>query len=59
MRIVGLGGSMAELSRSRAALRAALAGAAAAGAETELLDLRELALPMFNRTTCRVTPQRA
>jgi FMN reductase len=48
MKIVGLGGSMAELSRSRAALVAALAGAAAAGAETELLDLRRLDLPMFN-----------
>ena len=48
MKVVGLGGSLAELSRSRSALRAALAGAEAAGAETELLDLRELALPMFN-----------
>jgi FMN reductase len=48
MKVAGLGGSMAELSRSRAALRVALAGAEAAGAETELLDLRELALPMFN-----------
>jgi FMN reductase len=48
MRIVGLGGSMAELSRSRSALRASLAGAKAVGAETELLDLRELNLPMFN-----------
>jgi FMN reductase len=46
--IVGLGGSLAELSRSRAALRLALEGAASAGAETALLDLRELALPMYN-----------
>ncbi len=48
MKVIGLGGSMAELSRSRTALRAAIEGAAGAGAETELLDLRALALPMFN-----------
>jgi FMN reductase len=46
--IVGLGGSMAGVSRSRAALVAALEGAAAAGAVTELLDIRELDLPMYN-----------
>lgn len=46
--IVGLGGSLAKTSRSRAALRAALEGAEAAGARTELLDLRELDLPMYN-----------
>lgn len=48
LRIVGLGGSLAQTSRSRAALKAALAGAAGAGAETELLDIRELDLPMYN-----------
>ena len=48
LKIVGLGGSLAEVSRSRAALRVALAGAAGAGAETTLLDLRELDLPMYN-----------
>jgi FMN reductase len=47
-KIVGLGGSIARISRSRAALAVTLEGAAAAGAETELLDLRELALPMFD-----------
>ena len=46
--IVGLGGSLAGVSKSRAALRTALEGAADAGAETELLDLRELKLPMYN-----------
>jgi FMN reductase len=46
--IVGLGGSMASLSRSRAALQVALAGAEAAGAETKLLDVRRLDLPMYN-----------
>jgi FMN reductase len=46
--IVGLGGSLAKISRSRAALRVALDGAADAGARTTLLDLRELDLPMYN-----------
>jgi FMN reductase len=46
--IVGLGGSLARVSRSNAALRRALEGAEAAGAETELLDLRALDLPMYN-----------
>jgi FMN reductase len=46
--IVGLGGSVAQISRSRAALQVALEGAASAGATTELLDLRELELPMYN-----------
>src|ERR1051326_6406307 len=48
LRIVGLGGSLAKLSRSRAALGLALEGAAKVGARTALLDLRELDLPMFN-----------
>jgi FMN reductase len=48
LKIVGLGGSLAEVSRSRAALRVALEGAEAAGAATSVLDLRELDLPMFN-----------
>jgi FMN reductase len=46
--IVGLGGSLAKVSRSRAALRLALEGAASAGATTTLLDLRELDLPMYD-----------
>jgi len=48
LKIVGLGGSLAHSSKSRAALSTALEGAASAGAQTELLDLRELALPMYN-----------
>jgi FMN reductase len=48
LKIVGLGGSLARVSRSRAALQVALEGAASAGAETTLLDLRELALPMYD-----------
>ncbi|MDX6690938.1 MAG: reductase [Solirubrobacteraceae bacterium] len=47
-KIVGLGGSLASVSRSRAALRLALEGAEDAGAETTLLDLRELDLPMYD-----------
>jgi len=46
--IVGLGGSLAANSRSRSALQIALDGAAEAGADTLLLDLRELDLPMFD-----------
>jgi len=45
--VVGLGGSLAHISRSREALRSALQGAADAGADTDLLDIRELGLPMY------------
>ena len=54
--IVGLGGSLARVSRSRAALAVALDGAATAGAETALLDLRELALPMYDPDNEEPTP---
>jgi FMN reductase len=47
IKIVGLGGSMGVPSRSLAALKLGLAGAQEAGATTELLDLRELSLPMY------------
>jgi FMN reductase len=46
--IVGLGGSLARNSKSRAALETALEGAASAGAETQLLDIRRLDLPMYD-----------
>jgi FMN reductase len=46
--IVGLGGSLRELSTSRAALRTALEGASEAGAKTSLLDLRALDLPLYD-----------
>jgi len=46
--VVGLGGSLSSVSRSRTALQRALEGVAAAGAEPRLLDLRELDLPMYN-----------
>jgi len=54
--IVGLGGSIAQSLRSRAALLVGLEGAATAGAVTELLDLRELDLPMYNPENDEVTP---
>ena len=53
--IVGLGGSLARISKSRAALRVALEGAASEGAETTLLDLRELDLPMYSPDDDRPT----
>jgi len=56
MKIVGLGGSLATVSRSRAALMTALEGAEEAGAETELLDLRELDLPMYDPDADALTP---
>ena len=48
LNIVGLGGSVASNSKSRAALEAALAGAEEAGATTQLLDIHVLELPIYN-----------
>ncbi len=47
LRIVGIGGTLREGSTSLGALRRALTAAKEAGAETELLDLRELNLPLY------------
>lgn len=47
LRIVGLGGGMRPTSRSLAALKEALALTAALGAETRLLSVYELQLPMY------------
>jgi len=47
VRIVGLGGSLAEYSTSLAALNVALEGARDYGADVQLFNLRELNLPMF------------
>lgn len=47
IRVVGLGGSLAEDSASLSALKIALEGAQAAGAEVELFDLREMELPFY------------
>jgi FMN reductase len=47
LKIVGIGGSMAATSRSRAALQIALEAAAEAGATTHLFDIRTMDLPMY------------
>src|SRR5262249_7448753 len=46
--VVGLGGSLAKQSSSLAALKIAMEGAAETGAKTELLDIRQLSLPMYD-----------
>jgi FMN reductase len=48
VKVLGLGGSLADASSSLAALKIALDGAAEAGAETQLLDVRRLDLPMYD-----------
>jgi FMN reductase len=47
LRVVGIGGTLRGGSSSLGALRRALRAAEEAGGETELLDLRELNLPMY------------
>lgn len=46
--VLGLGGSLRDGSRTLKALRIALQGAAEAGAETRLLDLKTLKLPLYD-----------
>ena len=46
--VVGLGGSMTTVSRSLTALKIALEGAQEAGAQTELLDIASLDLPIYS-----------
>ncbi|WP_435365424.1 NADPH-dependent FMN reductase [Haloarchaeobius sp. DYHT-AS-18] len=46
--VLAVSGSLRETSYTRTALLHALAAAETAGAETDLLDLREAALPMFD-----------
>lgn len=48
LNVVGIGGSLASTSTSLAALKIALEGAAEAGAETQLFDLRVMNLPMYD-----------
>ena len=48
IRIVGLGGSLRKASTSRSALAEALEGAAAGGAKTELIWLRDVELPLYS-----------
>jgi FMN reductase len=47
LRVVGIGGTLREGSTCLGALQRALEGAREAGAETRLLDLRDLDLPMY------------
>jgi len=47
VRVVGLGGSLRAASTSLTALKAALEGAAAAGAEVQLIWVRDLGLPLY------------
>lgn len=54
VKIVALGGSLAQRSTSLAALRVALEGASDAGADTELYDVRQLDLPMYAPQTADV-----
>jgi NAD(P)H-dependent FMN reductase len=49
-KVLGLGGSRREGSVTTRALRVALAGAEEAGAQTELIDLAEFPLPVFDGT---------
>lgn len=51
IRIVGLGGSRAQRSASRAALNIALKGAEEAGARVEMFDVRKLNLPLYEPDT--------
>src|SRR5580658_4735674 len=47
VRVAGLGGSLREMSTSRTALQTALEGAAASGADVELIWVRDLGLPLY------------
>ncbi|QIN79284.1 hypothetical protein GBA65_13050 [Rubrobacter marinus] len=47
LKVVGIGGTLREGSSSLGALRRALGAARDSGAEAELLDLKELDLPMY------------
>ncbi len=48
IRVVGVGGSLGVPSRSLAALKIALSGVEAAGAQTKLFDIRTLDVPVYD-----------
>ena len=48
VKVVGLGGSLSARSSSLQALTTAMDAASAAGAETEVFDVRQLELPLFD-----------
>jgi NAD(P)H-dependent FMN reductase len=54
VRVVGLGGSLRAASTSLTALKAALEGATAFGAEVQLISVRDLGLPLY--TSEHATP---
>lgn len=56
MKVVGLGGSLHANSTSLAALKIALQGAADAGAEVELFDVRALNLPFYSTELMSIPP---
>ncbi|MCG3172297.1 MAG: NADPH-dependent quinone reductase ArsH [Myxococcota bacterium] len=56
IRVLGLGGSMSSPSSSMAALKIALEGAREAGAETSLIDVASLNLPMYSPGEEAITP---
>jgi FMN reductase len=47
VRVVGLGGSLREMSTSRTALQVSLEGSAASGADVEMIWVRDLSLPLY------------
>lgn len=57
-KVVGIGGSLSQGSRSLFALQVALQGAAEAGAEIQLFNLREMGLPLYS-IDLRPAPQAA
>ena len=59
IRVVGIGGSVASASKSLSALQAAIGGAEEDGATTDLLDLHQLHLPIFNPELLESPPESA
>lgn len=59
VRVLGLGGSLKPGSRSLSALRVSLAGAPAAGAQTELLEIGDLELPFHAPGSADEVPEAA
>ena len=57
VRVAGLGGSLRDMSTSRTALQVALEGAAASGADIELIWVRDLGLPCTPTSTRRRRPR--
>lgn len=59
IKVIGLGGSLAQHSASLAALAIALKGAREAGAQVELFDVRKLNLRCTTQTTAKFRRQLA